>query len=126
MPLNYGFNDEQGGNGTAYYRLKMVDIDGKSEYSTVVYVNNRKGASTEILSVFPNPFRSTIQLRGVNAGDVNRKNIRVFNSMGKEINYSVTGSNAITLDPSLPAGVYILKVQSQANTQAQVYKLMKE
>ena len=119
--MGYDFKDASLGTGVAYYRLKMVDIDGKSEYSKIVYVNNKKsGFGGGQLAVFPNPFRSDIQLKDVPAADVNRKNIRLYNAMGKEINYTISGSNAITVDASAPAGVYILRVKEQT------FKLVKE
>jgi hypothetical protein len=115
----YKFDDITLGNGAAFYRLKMVDIDGRSELSKVVYINNKKGAGGT-LSVFPNPFRGDIQLVGITTSDINKRSIRVYSIGGKEINYSVTGANAITIDPSVPRGVYILRVKEQT------YKLVKE
>jgi hypothetical protein len=117
--LGYKFDDVTLGNGAAFYRLKMVDMDGRTELSKVIYINNKKGAGGT-LSVFPNPFRSDIQLVGVTTGDINKKTIRVYAASGKEVNYSVTGANAITIDPSVPRGVYILRVKEQT------YKLIKE
>jgi hypothetical protein len=52
--------------------------------------------------------------------DVNRKNIKVYNTTGSEVNYRVIGGNSIVIDPSVPKGVYILRVKGQA------YKLFKE
>ena len=97
---------------TAYYRLKMVDIDGKSDYSKVVYVNN-KNSSGKITSVFPNPFKSDIQIVGINSSDLNSNNVKIFNSTGQRIGYKITGANAITLDESAPTGLYILNVKDQ-------------
>jgi hypothetical protein len=115
--INYSFVDNSF-TGTAFYRLKLVDLDGKNEYTKVVYVNGGKNANTT-LSVFPNPFRSEIQLKGVNASDVNKNTIRVFTITGKEVGYKVTGSNSITIDGSLPSGMYILRVKGQS------YKIQK-
>ena len=117
-PLNYSFTDKSFA-GTGFYRLKLVDLDGKFKYSKVVYANGGSGASTT-LSVFPNPFRSDVQLKGINASDVNKNNIRVFNVAGAEVGYKVTGSNSISIDAGLPQGVYILSVKGQR------YKLVKE
>jgi hypothetical protein len=119
--IGYDFKDIQLGTGVAYYRLKMVDIDGKSEYSKIIYVNNRKIMSPGGgLSVFPNPFRGEIQLKDVLTADVNSRNIHVYNAMGKEIRFAVTGANAITVDAGAPAGVYILRVKDQS------FKLVKQ
>jgi hypothetical protein len=117
-PLKYSFDDKNF-VGTGYYRLKLVDVDGKTSYSKVVYANGGSGASTT-LSVFPNPFRSDVQLKGINASDVNKNNIRVFNVAGKEVSYVVTGANSIAIDANLPKGVYILQVKDLR------YKLVKE
>jgi hypothetical protein len=117
--IAYSFQDKQSLNGAAYYRLQMIDIDGSISYSKIVYISNKKGTGST-LSVFPNPFRSDIQLVGVTTGDINKKTIRVYAASGKEMNYSVTGANAITIDPSAPRGVYILRVKEQT------YKLIKE
>jgi len=116
--INYSFTDKSFA-GTGFYRLKLVDLDGKSKYSKVVYVNGGSGASTT-LSVFPNPFRSDVQLKGINASDVNKSNIRVFNVAGAEVGFKITGSNSISIDAGLPQGVYILSVKGQR------YKLVKE
>jgi hypothetical protein len=117
-PLNYSFTDKSF-SGAGFYRLKMVDLDHKFKYSKVVYVNGGSAASTT-LSVFPNPFRSDVQLKGINASDVNKNNIRVFNVAGKEVSYQVTGANSIAIDANLPKGVYILQVKDLR------YKLVKE
>ncbi|MET0298632.1 MAG: T9SS type A sorting domain-containing protein, partial [Flavitalea sp.] len=116
--LKYAFEDKSFA-GTAYYRLRLLDLDGKSEYSAVRYVNGGPNAATSF-SVFPNPFRSDIQLKGINASDVNKTNIRVFSATGKQVGYKITGANSISIDASLPKGVYILRVKDQT------YKLVKE
>lgn len=117
--ISYSFEDKQVLDGAAFYRLQMVDLDGSFTYSKVVYVNNKRGTS-RVLSVFPNPFRSEVQLVGAVSGDVNRGSIRVFNAMGKEISYTISGANAITIDANAAPGMYILKIREQA------YKLIKQ
>jgi type IX secretion system substrate protein len=117
--LNYSFTDNSFG-GTGFYRLKLVDLDGKFKYSKVIYANGGSGALASTLSVFPNPFRSDVQLKGINASDVNKNNIRIFNATGKAVAFKVTGSNSIAIDASVPKGVYILKVNGSN------YKLLKD
>jgi hypothetical protein len=115
---SYSYND--GGFSTlAFYRLKMIDIDGQVAYSKVVYANNKSGSGV-ITQIFPNPFKSDIQLIGINSSDLNNKNIRVFSPTGQQIGFQITGANAISLSPGLPAGLYILSVKDQK------FKLMKQ
>ena len=116
--ISYSFTDNNF-SGVAFYRLKMIDIDGRSELSKVVYVNS-KGTGGKILKVFPNPFRSDVQLIGINTADINAGTIRVFNTTGQQVPYRMTGSNAITISEAAPAGVYIVRFKEQ------VFKLVKE
>jgi Secretion system C-terminal sorting domain len=109
---NYSFIDRQMAEGAAYYRLKLMDIDGTVDFTKIVYINNGKVSSAP-LSIFPNPFTSEVQLKGVSSSDVNRKNIKIYNSVGMEVNYRVLSGNAINIDPSLPKGVYILRVKGE-------------
>jgi Secretion system C-terminal sorting domain len=117
--INYSYADRQMANGAAYYRLKLIDIDGSFDYTKIIYINNGQ-AGLIPLSVFPNPFRSEVQLKGVSATDVNSKNIRVYNAMGSEVNYRVIGGNSIVIDPALPKGVYVLRLKGE------IFKLFKE
>ena len=117
--INYSYADRQMANGAAYYRLKLIDIDGSIDYTKIIYINNGQ-AGLLPLSVFPNPFRSEVQLKGVTASDVNRKNVKIYNAMGSEVNYRIVGGNSIVIDPSLPKGVYILRLRGEA------FKLFKE
>ncbi|HEY6977609.1 MAG TPA: T9SS type A sorting domain-containing protein [Chitinophagaceae bacterium] len=48
----YTYNDAKTLNGTAYYRIRMIDNDGTSNYSGIVSINGK--VPTKI-SVFPNP-----------------------------------------------------------------------
>ena len=117
--LNYFYADRQGANGAVYYRLKLVDLDGSIDYTKIIYLNNGQVMFGQ-LSVFPNPFRSEVQLKGVTASDVNRKNVKLYNAMGSEVAYRVLSGNSIIIDPALPKGVYILRVKGEA------FKLFKE
>ncbi len=49
---NYNFFDATLTAEKQYYRLKMVDKDGKSKYSQIVFVQSRKGVE---FSLYPNP-----------------------------------------------------------------------
>ncbi|MEJ0105574.1 MAG: hypothetical protein WDO19_24770 [Bacteroidota bacterium] len=52
---NYSFEDQQA-SGTAYYRLRMEDIDGRFTYSNILRLTRTD--NKEISSVFPNPVSS--------------------------------------------------------------------
>jgi hypothetical protein len=117
--VRYAYDDNIALDGAAWYRLVMVDIDGSRSVSRTVYVNNRRNANGSF-GVFPNPFKSDLQITGVSASDVNRRSIKLYNIAGKEMNYTISGSNAISIDANAPRGVYILRVNDRT------FKLIKE
>jgi len=124
--IKYNFVDQLPGAGAYFYRLKMIDIDGSSEYSKVVYVNSKKGAGI-VTKLFPNPFNSEVQLIGATSADLNTPgNIRVFNMSGQQIGFRVVGANAIAIDASAPKGMYFLKFRNSTNTSEQTFKLVKQ
>jgi hypothetical protein len=110
--INYTFTDQLPSAGSFFYRLKQVDIDGRFEYSKVVYVNSKKGAGV-ITKVFPNPFTSEIQLIGATSADMTPGNIHVYSIAGQMVGFHITGANAIAIDQALPNGMYIIQVKDQ-------------
>jgi len=116
LDQHFSFTDRTFSQGSvAYYRIRQVDIDGASAYSKVVYVNTSKTAAN--LRIFPNPFVNEVQLTGLNSADLNKGNVKLFNVAGVQINYEISGTNAIRVNA--PSGVYILTVNGQS------YKLIK-
>jgi len=53
---------------TAYYRLKLIDLDGTFSYSEVVYLENNSGGNAGAMKVYPNPStgRFTVDLSEAN------------------------------------------------------------
>lgn len=54
-PNQYQFTDLAPEKGTSLYRLKMVDLDGKYEYSTIVSVSINDKPAANYYSFYPNP-----------------------------------------------------------------------
>lgn len=74
---HYTYNDATAGT-TAYYRLKMVDVDGKANYSDIVVL--RKGVGQNTIHVYPNPAESTLFLEGL----TNNSSYRITDALGRE------------------------------------------
>lgn len=113
-----------------YYRLRSIDIDGKSRISAVVYLLNDMNAPVTKLTVFPNPVQQEI-----NTSFVTDKNMQVVFSLyspdGKLVQtYRRTasaGSNFYQLDVSsgLPAGTYIFTANDGEGNRIQT-KIIKQ
>ena len=96
-----------------YYRLRMVDKDGKFRYSKVLaanYVSRNEG-----LSLFPNPAKTFVTITGKSS-----QSIMITNASGhlmKQIR-DFDGNQTIDIGEWKP-GVYFLK------TEAAVHKFIK-
>jgi hypothetical protein len=118
----YTFQDritESFPNGSAYYRLKQVDFNGKFQFSNVISVDVpcREEA---VASVFPNPVVKdlTLQLPSLWEGDA--VTVEFYNEQGKllrveQINQVADLKVKFNVG-DLPTGVYNLKLSNSAST----------
>jgi Secretion system C-terminal sorting domain len=108
-PLTYSFLDINP-SYLNYYRLKIVDFDGKVEFSKVVSIQNNK-TKDGLAKVFPNP---TSDFLTIESEEILEK-IIVFNTLGQVVkNIQNVGNQQIKLEmDDIPNGVYFLKVNNQ-------------
>ena len=120
VAIDYEFRDSDPlPHQTSYYRLKIVDLDGKYEYSDVVVVRNFNEYEMS-LNLFPNPARKDFCLFVDLVSDIERPNatVRIFDINGvsflndpQMIAGVKKGFNKLVLDiNTLPEGNYILGV----------------
>lgn len=125
---NYRFTDlENNKTGARYYRLRIIDMDGRAAYSAVrpvVFNNDMRW------QVYPNPsdgiFNFVFQ---VNTGE--RVSIRVYDANGKNVLLSGTSGTGFvqkwTLDmqqKQFAAGLYLL--EAGVGERKQVFRLIKK
>ncbi|MBC6607270.1 T9SS type A sorting domain-containing protein [Hymenobacter sp. BT188] len=93
--------------GNNYYRLRQIDLDGKSVYSQPVTVQ----LGVVAFSVSPVPTTDVLTLNGLGAG---KHTTEIYNVRGQRIiSQTFSDEAAITLTVStLPAGVYMVRVLS--------------
>jgi hypothetical protein len=105
----YFYPDTDNLEGTVYYRIKSVDIDGKYKYSKVVSVSY---ASNNIISLKNNPVQRSINLlvSSTKPGSFNYQLISTSGSLVQQgtAYYGGTGSLSIMLEKGLSTGGYIL------------------
>jgi trimeric autotransporter adhesin len=116
-------NNPNGGLSGVYYRLKMIDLDEKFEYSNIINLENDK--ILRGVKIYPNPTSNIV-------------NIEIEGSLNKSIQVSVKDiSGRVVLQQTLSAdnstinmssmsdGLYILEAQF-ADGQKQSFKLVKQ
>lgn len=101
---NYKFVDASLNNELNYYRLKMVDLDGTSSYSTIISIKNE--SNSEVFS-YPNPAISKIFINKLdNLDTITIYNVQGFNLKSEKYNPS------IGIDISnLPSGNYYIRTK---------------
>jgi hypothetical protein len=111
---HYTYNDATAST-TAYYRLKMVDVDGKANYSDIVVL--RKGAMQSTINVYPNPAESTLFLEGL----TNNSSYRITDALGREVipTITVNAEDALTSIniSGLVQGIYFLQLTNDNRTE---------
>ncbi len=111
---SYSFIDERPVPGANYYRLRQVDYDGTSKYSSIVVVKLRPSRKFEILTTSPNPFVSRPVIF-VQTGNDGRMILQLENSIGQvvystEVSLPEGGSSfELGVPDQISSGVYFLR-----------------
>ena len=114
---NYRFIDNSAQSGVIYYRLKMVDVDGRFTYSNTIKLDVEKGT---LVQIFPNPVKDVLTV-SVNSNLVNKYAV-LMNMQGTRLQIVNINSQTFTLDLSnYSSGVYLLKVEG-----VEVKKIVKQ
>jgi hypothetical protein len=99
-----------------YYRVKLVDLDGKISYSNTVVVRLSQKPG---VTIWPNPFQSYITI-GITTTKETNLDIRLVDVNGrivKNMNQRAPkGTSQVTINnlDQLPAGVYLVEITDQA------------
>jgi hypothetical protein len=116
---NYQYEDRQLGNvGKYYYRLKMVDKDGATKYSAVLFI---KSSTSTLATVYPNPARDRIT---INISDNSLLHTRALltDANGKVLQRISINSTATPVNLSqYLRGIYLVKFQDGSSV-----KIVKE
>jgi hypothetical protein len=119
----YSYVDNSANEGTLYYRVKNVDIDGKFKYSSVVKLSG-KNASSIVMKAFPVPARDqlTVQHSRIQSGGyvslttADGKTVRQVTSTGIQTQLNLSG---------LTPGLYIVRVDD-GNGNVESMKVLKQ
>lgn len=114
---HYNYLDAHLASGRYFYRLKQIDLDGRTEYSTVVSAVIGGSSRYVLEQNYPNPFRSETTIR-FSLPQQSRVNLSVFDVNGRLVKVIVNesrdaGTHAVSLNTgTLGAGLYYYKLQA--------------
>jgi len=116
---NYELTDAVSINGKAFYRLNMVDLDGRSKLSQIVMIR-LNGKNQPILLVAPNPVQSAMKVK-MSDFAAGVYNIELRNSIG-QLQYTktvqVNGSEhteTIERSRAMSKGLYVLSIYNKTD-----------
>lgn len=108
---NYYYTDAHLPEGTiVYYRLKMIDIDGKADYSKIVSVRLNNNFSNAV--IYPNPTSGILNIKFDKMIEAN-SSLQIIDLNGRVLKQELIRMPVRMLNEnvsSLPAGRYILKI----------------
>jgi hypothetical protein len=108
--------------GILYYRLRMVDIDGKYKYSETKLVRLAETGKTISIAAFPNPAINELRVTIPSHWQGQKIRYEVFTVNGQAVRALSRNSagQTETMDiSSLPAGSYIIKVSAEKESATQ-------
>jgi hypothetical protein len=116
-PVNYTYKDIPVINGTIYYRLRQVDLDGRAVYSGVIEVLYERPYSFSMDQNYPNPFnpKTSITFEIAKASPVS---LKIYDMTGQEIavladEVKQPGRYEVNFDASgIASGVYFYRLSA--------------
>jgi hypothetical protein len=122
----YSYTDINPGTGKWFYRLKLVDIDGKFSYSRIVSSRTACGTEQARLNIYPNPAQSSVNINS----NKSISKILVFTAQGQLVSQRVVAQTQpatylLQLDNKMSKGLYFVQVICTDGT-VQYSKLIKE
>lgn len=124
---SYSFIDKDIAQDENYYRLRQVDIDGSSTYSSVILIRNKLGVFAS-LKVLQNPFSTYLDLQ-LPKRESGRVDVRLVDMNGKVVYSQTIHSNQTKVrlnleEKNLSRGTYILQITDGVKQYAK--KVMKQ
>lgn len=97
---------------TRFYRVKSIDLDGRTGFSPVVVLSG-KTESAQGLSIYPNPVMEGEVEIHLGFQPDEKAFARIFDCFGKTVNTQPLHSQFTRLNlPNLPGGIYFISVSS--------------
>jgi hypothetical protein len=103
---NYSINDNGAYNGKLFYRLKMVDTDGRFTYSQVIWINS---ASQGNIIIYPNPAAHVLNIN-ISSANLIKTIASVYNADGRLMQkILITGNQQQINVQQFAKGSYVIK-----------------
>jgi len=129
-PKNYELKDFVRKTGTYLYRLKMVDNDGKYDYSKEININVATPLKYELMQNYPNPFNPVTTIKFA-LPEASKVSLKIFSLLGEVVSELVNeekpaGFHQVEFDASIfSSGIYFYKIEANNFTQIKKMSVIK-
>lgn len=111
--LSYQFTDKTPYDGHNYYRIRQVDLDGKTQYSKIVDVYFGSDAK---ITVYPNPVKEVLQTT-IEINKATQASIELSDASGRVVRRIQVALHAGTNRIDVPVqelsnGIYLMKISN--------------
>lgn len=108
-PQNYSFIDSRPVSGLNYYRLKIIDLDSKFEYSKIITIFVDEEASD--ISLYPNPTINFLEIKGLDYSEP--YTIRLIDALGRTMRIETFTQKESVDVRNFPNGTYFIEIMTQ-------------
>jgi hypothetical protein len=109
----YTIHDNITYNGDMYYRLKMIDQDGKFSYSGIITITSTQAGK---ITIYPNPATNVLNMHIGNTGILNTQ-AGIFDAKGRLIQTVLIKSDQQQINiQSLAKGAYVIRFADGSST----------
>ncbi len=127
--LNYQFSDNSASTIKQFYRLRFVDVDDRSSYSKVIWINSETTSVISITGIFPNPVKKNLTVMALSPKKQTVTAV-ITDISGLVISTRKLqlekGSNNVELNvSSLSGGSYLLKMVCAEGCEQSVARFVK-
>jgi hypothetical protein len=108
---SYTYTDINPGNGTVYYRLKQIDLDGAYGYSEIERIALN---GDNLVNIYPNPNNGSFKIYALQNV---KYSVTITDIIGQLVYQSELLGLENTINTSLSSGTYLIEVVSEGNRQ---------
>lgn len=110
---DYSFSDTHFDMDSYFYRLKMVDADGKFKYSNIIKVDTKYIA---VFNFYPNPSKGQINITGTQGNGI----IKIVSMDGRLIKQAATTANMRMDIGNIERGTYLIQYINKNKAQSKL------
>ena len=128
--MNYSFIDNQLSSLIYYYRLRQIDLNGKTNYSNTIVIKGDRINTIKLTGLYPNPATEEVTIT-IDAPNADKVVLLVTDIYGKQLvqqqmNVEIGSNNTKLNVGRFAAGTYVVRLISTKTNESSTIKFIKQ